>query len=322
MKAIAYDAYGPPGVLRVQEVPTPTPQDDEVLLRVHASSINDYDWHLLTGRPWINRVGGPVRPRYRVLGSDVAGTVEAVGPDVTRFRPGDEVFGDLSPCGFGAFAEYAKAPQGALARKPSALTFEQAAAVPQAGGLAVMAMRSGPPLRAGVTVLVNGAGGGVGTFAVQVAKAFGCEVTGVDVARKLDAILAAGADHVIDYEQQDFAELGPAFDLIVDVASHRSMHRYRRSLRPGGTGALIGGSIPRLLLAMAFGPVASLAGSRKVRVPLWKPNNDDDVAYLTGLLESGSVVPLVDSVFPLAEVPRAFEYYAKQQHRGKIVITV
>ncbi len=322
MKAIVYRAYGPPDVLSVQDVATPTPRDDEILVRVRASSINDYDWHLLTGQPFLNRIGGLRRPKHLVLGSDVAGVVEAVGPGASRFTPGDEVFGDVSPHGFGAFAEYAAAPEAAFAPKPAPLTFEQAAAVPQAGGLATMAIRHGRPLGPGDRVLVNGAGGGVGTFAVQMAKADGCHVTGADRAWKLDAIRAMGADHVIDVDKEDFSESGEAYDLIIDVASHRSVSAYRRSLNPDGSCALIGGSIPRLLLVLALGPVLPTTGGRKVRVPLWKPNNTDDVSYLSGLLDAGTVTPLVDSVFPLSAVPDAFRYYATQQHRGKIVITV
>ena len=319
---MVYRAYGPPDVLELADLPTPLPKDDEVLVRVHASSVNDYDWHLLSGRPLLNRVGGPFRPKYPVLGSDIAGTVEAVGRNVTRLKPGDAVTADMSPFGFGAYAEYVTAPEATLGSKPANLTFEQAAAVPQAGGLAVMALRSGPPLRTGQKVLVNGAGGGVGTFAVQIAKAFGCEVTGVDLPAKLDAIRQVGADHVIDFTTTDFATSGETYDRIVDVASHRPVSAYRRALKPGGFCALIGGSIPRLMLVMATGRVVSSFGSRQVRVPLWKPNDEDDVAFLDRLLVAGSVAPLVDSVFPLAELPAAFRYYAGQHHKGKIVITV
>lgn len=322
MKAIAYDEYGSPDVLTLRELDRPVPGDDEVLVRVRASSVNDYDWHLLTGRPVINRVGAPFRPKHAVLGSDVAGQVEAVGRSVTRFRPGDEVFGDVSTCGFGAFAEYVVAPEDAMARKPAGLTFEQAAAVPQAAGLAVTGLYRGRPLAAGRTVLVNGAGGGVGTFAVQIAKAFGCEVTGVDLARKLDTVRGLGADHVIDYETADFADSGERYDLIVDIAAHRPMSAYRRSLRPGGRVGLLGGSIPRILLAMATGPVLSSFRRTKVGVPLWRPNNPDDVAYVVRLLESGAVRPVVDSVFALGEVPAAFRRFGAQEHTGKIVISV
>jgi NADPH:quinone reductase-like Zn-dependent oxidoreductase len=322
MKAIVYREYGSPGVLSLQDIPVPVPGDDEVLVKVHASSVNDYDWHLLTGKPFVNRAGGLFRPRHEVLGSDVAGSVAAAGPAVTRFRPGDEVFGDMSPCGFGAFAEYVRAPQGALALKPAGLSFQQAAAVPQAGGLAVLGLRGRHPIRPGDEVLINGAGGGVGTFAVQIAKAHGAEVTGVDRAGKLDTVRAVGADHVIDFTTEDFTRNRRAYDLIVDVAAHRPMSAYRRSLRPGGVCAIIGGSIPRIFLALALGPGLSLLGSKKVGVPLWRPNNPQDIAFLTRLLQARSVAPVVDRVFPLSEAAAAFRRFGAQQHTGKIVITI
>ncbi len=322
MRAVVYREYGSPSVLCLRDIPLPEPGDEEVMVKVEASSVNDYDWHLLTGKPFVNRAGGLFKPRHQVLGSDIAGPVTAVGRAVTRFRPGDEVFGDMSPYGFGAFAEYVRAPQRALALKPVALSFQQAAAVPQAGGLAVLGLRGTRPIRPGDKVLVNGAGGGVGTFAVQIAKAHGAEVTGVDRAGKLDTVRAVGADHVIDFTTDDFTRNRQAYDLIVDVAAHRPMSAYRRSLRPGGACAIIGGSIPRVFLIMAAGPGSSLFGSKKVGVPLWRPNNTQDVAFLTRLLQAGSVAPVVDSVYPLSEVAGAFQRFGAQQHTGKIVITI
>jgi NADPH:quinone reductase-like Zn-dependent oxidoreductase len=322
MKALVYDEYGTPDVLHLRDVPTPKPSDGDVLVKVHATSINDFDWHLLTGRPFLNRIGALRRPKYHVLGSDVAGTVEAVGRSVTRFRPGDEVYGDMSPHGFGAFAEYVCAPAAALAHKPARLTFVQAGTVPQAGSLAMTGLRRRLPLRPDHSILINGAGGGVGTFAVQLAKLSGAHVTAVDAGWKLDALRGLGVDEVIDYEQQDFTENGQAYDLIVDIASQHSMSTYRRSLRPGGMCALTGGSIPGLLLVMAVGPAASSFGSKDVRVPFWKPNDPEEVAVLSGLLDDGSVAPVVDRVMELAEVPDAFRVFAAQQHKGKIAITV
>ena len=322
VKAIVYREYGSPDVLSVQDIPTPAPGDDEVLVQVQASSVNDYDWHLLSGKPLVNRAGGLFKPKHQVLGCDVAGRVEAVGEGVTRFRPGDEVFGDMSPCGFGAFAEYVRAPQGALALMPAALTFQQAAAVPQAGGLAVLGLRGRRPIQPGQKVLINGAGGGVGTFAVQIAKTLGAEVTGVDRAAKLEIVRAVGADHVVDFAAEDFTQDRDAYDLIVDVAANRPMSAYRRSLRPGGVCAIIGGSIPRVTLALAAGPGLSLLGSKKVGVPLLRPNNAQNVAFLTRLLQAGSIAPVVDSVFPLSEVATAFRRFGAQQHTGKIVITI
>jgi NADPH:quinone reductase-like Zn-dependent oxidoreductase len=322
VKAIVCREYGSPGVLSVQDISTPVPRDDEVLVQVEASSVNDYDWHLLTGKPLVNRAAGLVKPKYQVPGSDVAGRVVAAGRAVTRFRPGDEVFGDMSPCGFGAFADYVAAPQAALALKPAALTFEQAAAVPQAGGLAALGLRGSRPVHPGDQVLINGAGGGVGTFAVQIAKAHGAVVTGVDRAAKLDTVRAVGADHVIDFTAEDFTRNRQAYDLIVDVADHRPMSAYRRALKPGGVCAIIGGSVPRVFLALAAGPGLSLLGTKKVGVPLWRPNNAQDVALLTQLLQAGSIAPVVDSVFPLTEVAAAFRRLGAQQHTGKIVITI
>jgi NADPH:quinone reductase-like Zn-dependent oxidoreductase len=322
VKAIVYREYGAPGVLSVQDIPTPAPRDDEVLVQVEASSVNDWDWHLLTGKPWVNRAGGPFKPTHQVLGCDVAGRVAAAGRAVTRFRPGDEVFGDLSACGFGAFAEYARAPQAALAAKPAVLTFPQAAAVPQAGGLAVLGVRGRRLIQPGDQVLINGAGGGVGTFAIQIAKTLGAEVTGVDRAAKLNTVRAVGADHVIDFTTDDFTRNRQAYDLIVDVAAHRPMYAYRRALKPGGVCAIIGGSIPRVTVALAAGPGLSLLGSKKVGVPLLRPNNPQDVALLTRLLQAGSITPVIDSVFPLSEIAAAFRRFGAQQHTGKIIITI
>lgn len=322
MKAILYRDYGPPEVLALQDIPMPAPKDDEVLVEVHASSVNDYDWGLLTGQPLINRAASPLRPKHLVLGSDIAGRVVAMGPAATRFRTGDEVFGDLSPYGFGAFAEYVSAPEAALALKPASLTFEQAAAVPQAASLAVTGLKGSQLLHPECRVLINGAGGGVGTFAVQIAKAFGAEVTGVDRAAKLDTVSAIGADHVIDYAEQDFTTNGQAYDLIVDVASRRSMADYRRSLKPAGACRIIGGSIPRILLVFALGPLTSAVRDTTVGIPVWKPDNPQDVAFLTRLLDARAVVPVVDRIFALREVPDAFRWFGIQAHVGKIVISI
>jgi NADPH:quinone reductase-like Zn-dependent oxidoreductase len=309
-------------VLRVGDVPVPEVAHDGVLVRVRATSINDYDWHLLTGKPAINRIGGLTRPRHRVLGSDVAGTVERVGSTVTSLRPGDAVYGDLSMHGFGAYADLVSAPATAFASKPTALTFEQAAAVPQAGGLAVVGLRGKRPIRPGERVLVNGAGGGVGTLAVQIAKAAGAVVVGVDAAWKLDVVRAAGADEVVDYAQEDVLRSGRSFDRILDIASHHSLSDYRKVLAPGGYCGLTGGSIPRVLFAMVAGPLTSSWRGTAVGVPMWRPNDPTDVAYLSALLESGQVVPVIDSVRPLEELPTAFDRFGAQQHTGKVVLTV
>lgn len=322
MRALVQDAYGGPEVLHVVEVPTPTPGPDEVLVEVRAASINEWDDGLMRGTPLINRTGGLRRPRRRTLGSDVAGVVAAVGPGVTRFQPGDEVFGDLSVCGFGAFAEFARAPETALAHKPGVLTWEQAAAVPQAGGLAVAGLRCGGPLRAGQRVLLNGAGGGAGTFAVQIARAAGAEVTAVDGPGKLEVLGRLGADHVVDYTTTDFTRTGAQYDLILDVVCHRSVADYRRALRPGGTCGVVGGSTAGLLGAFTLGQVLRLSGGRRVRLVVYRANLAEDVGRLIRLLTEGSIVPVIDRTFPLAAGAEAMRYYGTGEFRGKIVLTM
>ncbi len=322
MRALVQDAYGGPEVLHVAEIPTPTPGPQDVLVEVRAASINEWDDGLMRGAPIINRSGGLRRPRRRTLGSDVAGVVAAVGSAVTRFRPGDEVFGDLSGCGFGAFAEFARAPESALAHKPSVLTWEQAAAVPQAGGLAVAGLRCAGPLRVGQRVLLNGAGGGAGTFAVQIARAAGAEVTAVDGPGKLDLLRRLGADHVLDYTTTDFTRTGEQYDLILDVVCRRSVADYRRALRPGGTCGVVGGSTGRLIGAFALGPMLRLSGGRRVRLVVYRANLPDDVALLVRLHREGSVVPVIDRTFPLADAAGAMRHYGTGGFRGKIVLTM
>jgi NADPH:quinone reductase-like Zn-dependent oxidoreductase len=322
MRAVIRDTYGSPDVLRVADVPVPVPSEGHLLVRVHASSINDYDYHLLTGQPFVNRMVAPVRPKHRILGCDISGVVESVGAGVAAFRRGDEVYGDLSASGLGAFAEYVSAPARAVAHKPRSLTFEEAAAVPQAGGLAAMGLLSHRPPRSGDDVLVNGGGGGVGTFAIQAAKSLGAHVTGVDANWKLGAMRAAGADRVVDYQVEDAMSGRDRYDLIVDIAAYRAISTYRRCLTPGGYAGLLGGSVPRVLLTMVGGPLTSVLSSRKVGVPFWRPNHPSDVEFLSGLLASGDMIPVIDSVVPLEGVADAFRRFGAQQHSGKIVITV
>lgn len=323
MKAIIRSEYGSPDVLELKEVTTPTPQDNEVLVRVHASSVNMADVDYLLGRPNIARLGTGLRkPKNSGLGLDVAGQVEAVGNNVTRFQPGDEVFGDLTDYGFGAFAEYACAPDDAFALKPSGMSFEEAATVPQAAVMALQGLRGKRRILPGHKVLVNGAGGNVGPFAVQIAKAFGAEVTGVDSTSKLGLLRSIGVDHVIDYTKQDYTETGPRYDWILDVAAHRSIFESRRALRPQGVYVMVPGSIAPMIQAMFLGPLLSMAGSRKMGMLMWKPFNEKDVVFLTELLEAGQVVPVIDRSYPLREVPEALRYQQEGRARGKVVITV
>ena len=320
MKAAVMDSYGTPDVLELRDVAKPTPKAGQVLVRVLAASLNDWDWGMLRGSPENRLLGGPLRPRVHVLGCDIAGTVEAVGGEVTAFQPGDEVYGDLSGSGFGAFAEYACAQEAGLAHKPAGMTFEQAAAIPQAGMLAVQGLIDVGRIGPGQKVLLNGAGGGVGTFALQLAKLYGAEVTVVDKPGKLDMLRAMGADHVIDYLKQDFTEGGTCYDLILDVKTNRSPFAYARALTLNGRYVTVGGSIPRLLETLVLGPVLSRLYHKHVRVVGLKPNKD--LAYLNELFEAGKLLPVLDGPYKLTELPEAFRFFSTGDHRGKIVVTM
>lgn len=321
MKAIVFTKYGSPDVLELKDVEKPTPEDDEVLVEVHAASVNSWDWELLRGTPFINRLlFGLVKPRINVLGADVAGRVAAVGKNVQQFQPGDEVFGDQS-VRWGGFAEYVCAPETALALKPSSMTFEEAASVPQAGLLALQGLRDVGRIRPGQRVLINGAGGGVGTFAVQIAKSVEAEVTGVDTLRKLDMVLAIGADHVIDYGNEDFTQNGQHYDLILDVVGHRSIFDFRRALDPKGIYVMVGGSTARLLQVLLLGLWGSMiGGSKRVRLLAAKPNKD--LASLRKLCDIGAVVPVIDRRYPLSQVAQALRYFGEGRATGKVVITM
>lgn len=321
MKAVVMERYGGPDVLKLRDVATPTPKGDEVLVRVRAASVNDWDWALLRGRPRAFRIlTGLFTPKVQILGCDVAGRVEAVGEAVKAFQPGDEVYGDLCRSGFGAFAEYVCAPESVLAHKPPGMTFEQAAAIPQAGMLAVQGLIDVGRIRSGRTLLLNGAGGGVGTFALQIAKLQDVEVTVVDKTGKLDMLRALGADHVIDYRVEDFTRSGERYDLILDVKTNRSPLAYARALNPEGTYATVGGSILRLLQARVLDPWISRWSDKHVRIVVLKPNKD--LAYMNELFEAGKLVPVIDRSFQLAEVPEAFRLFGTGDHKGKVIVTM
>lgn len=321
MKAIVFTRYGSPDVLELREIERPAPAADEVLIRVHATSLNDWDWGALRGADLVNRViFGLRRPKKQILGSDVAGRVEAVGERVSRFQPGDEVFGDLSGR-WGGFAEYVCAPEQALIRKPASMTFEQAAALPQAGLLALQALRDRGRIQPGQTLLINGAGGGVGTLGIQIAKSFGVtEVTAVDSASKLALLRALGAEHVLDYTREDFTRTGRSYDLILDVKSNRSAFAYARALNPGGTYVTVGGSMARLLPALAWAPWISRTQGKKIRILALKPNRG--LADLVALFEAGKLAPVIDGRYTLAQVPEAFRYFGEARHQGKLVVTI
>jgi NADPH:quinone reductase-like Zn-dependent oxidoreductase len=319
VKAAVYHEYGSPDVLKLEDVPEPVPGDDEVLIRVHAASINAWDWDRLRGKPFMIRLGGARKPKRTILGADVAGRVEAVGGNVTRLQPGDEVFGDLSVSGWGGFAEYVCARESVLALKPAGVTFEDAAAVPQAALLALQGLHG--RIEPGQRVLINGAGGGMGTFAVQLARLDGAHVTGVDSTPKLDTMRSLGADQVIDYTQEDFTRNGQQYDLILDAAGHRSVFDYKRALSPNGRYVMVGGATWRILQVLTIGSWVVRSQNKKLGLLLYKPSRNA-LAYLGGLVEAGKLTPVIDRRYPLEEIADALGYFGTGQVQGKVVITI
>ena len=323
MRAVICREYGPPDVLELQEIETPTPEDDEVLVKVHAASANAGDWHLLRADPFILRLMGfgLLKPKHKIPGSDIAGRVEAVGRGVKKLQPSDEVFGEVSGFGFGAFAEYVCVPEKALALKPAGATFEEAAAVPLAGLTALRGLRDQGRIRSGQKVLIQGASGGVGTFAVQIAKSFGTEVTAVCSTRNLDMVRSIGADHVIDYTQEDFTRSGQRYDLILAANGYHWILDYKRALSPQGIYVMTGGSGAQMFQAMCLGPWISLTGSKKMSF-LIQRQRQEDLVFLKELLEAGRITPVIDKRYTLSEVPEAIRYLEGGHARGKVVITV
>jgi NADPH:quinone reductase-like Zn-dependent oxidoreductase len=320
VKAVAYTRYGPPDVLRLTDADTPVPRGDEVLVKIHAVSLNGSDWETLRGKPLYSRIGGAFRPRHQVLGSDIAGRVAATGPQATLFRPGEDVFADILSH-MGGFAEYACVPQGALARMPAGLTYEEAAALPQAGAIALQGIRDKGQVQPGQAVLVNGAGGGSGMYAVQLAKLLGAEVTGVDNARKLEFMRSLGADHVIDYTREDFTRNGRAYDLILDLAAYRSPLACRGSLKPGGRYQYVGGSVTALLQVLLATPLTGRTESRKLRV-LAVRLGAQYLGPLVELCQAGKITTVIDRRYALSEVPEALRYLGEGNAKGKVVIVV
>jgi len=322
MKAIVNTHYGSPVVLQFKDVAKPAPKDDEVLIKVYAAAANAADWHLLRGKPFLFRPFiGLLKPKHQILGAAVAGRVDGVGSNVTQFQPGDEVFGDLSGSGWGGFAEYVCARENAVALKPANVTFEEAAAVPVAAVTALQGLRDKGQIQSGQKVLINGASGGVGTFAIQIAKSFGAEVTGVCSTRNVDMVRSLGADQVIDYTQEDFTKNGQRYDLILAVNGYHPIWAYKRALRPKGRYVMSGGSNAQLIQAMLLGPVMSMTGGNKMGNLLARPNQKD-LVYMKELLERGKVVPVIERRYPLREVPEAIRYVEEGHAQGKIVITV
>lgn len=298
----------------------PTPKDDEVLVKVHSTGVNSWDWELLRSKPSMVYLGKRSDPRYKIFGADIAGRVESVGKDVKRFQPGDEVLGDLSTSGWGGFAEYVRAREDALTLKPASITFAEAAATPQAGLLALQGLSKKGKIQPGHKVLINGAGGGVGTFAVQIAKSYGAEVTGVDSGSKFEMLRSIGADHVIDYKQEDFTKNGQRYDMILDVKGYRPLRHYIRALRPGGRLLFVGGTWAIIFKVMFLGPLISMIVRRKLMNVYLKANRD--LIVLLDMIEAGKVRPVIDKRYPLTEVADAIKYIGDGHVQGKIVITI
>lgn len=323
MKALVFRKYGSPDSLEIQDVETPGPADDQVLVKVKAVSVNDWDWGLLCGSPFFpNRFSaGLVKPRI-IIGSDIAGVVESVGTKVSSFKPGDEVYGDLSDCGFGGFAEYVCAPQDAVSIKSPNMSFEQAAAIPQAGMLALQGIMAGGKPEPGQSVLINGAGGGVGSIAIQLLKLEDIEVTGVDSAAKLGDMRAWGFDQVIDYRKEDFTRIGKRYDLIIDAKTNRSPADYERALKPGGVYATVGGKLLGLLRIALSGLRPGRARGTKLRVIALQTNRD--LPYFNELFEAGKFKPVIDSEFEFTnhDVRTAFHHFGAAAHKGKIVVRI
>ena len=322
MQAIVQRKYGSPRRLRLTEVATPTPADDEVLIKVQAVSVNRSDWEHLTGKPLYARFHGLLKPRRgsRILGTDIAGRVERAGRNHRQFHPGDEVFGEMWLY-HGGFAEYVCTRGTAWALKPPGLTFEQAAAIPQAGVIALQGIREHGHVQPGQHVLINGAGGGAGSFAVQLAKLDGAEVTGVDNPGKLDFMRSLGADHVIDYTREDFTKTGHQYDLILDVVAQRSVFAYQRALKPNGRYFAVGGSVATLFQILLLGPWVRRATGKDIRV-LGVQRSQHDLLAITQLCEAGTIVPVIDRRYPLREAPEALRYLGEGHVKGKVVITV
>jgi len=322
MKAIVHTKYGSPDVLQFKEIEKPSPKDNEVLIKIHAVSVNAYDWHLMRGEPFIARIfAGFPKPKTTILGADIAGRVESIGKKVQQFKVGDAVFGDLAGTGASGFAEYVCANENRLVLKQTSMTFEEAAAMPMASVTALQGLRDSGQIQAGKKVLINGAGGGVGTFAVQIAKSYGAEVTAVCSTRNVELVRSLGADYVIDYTKNDFTKMGKCYDLILAANGYHSLAEYKRVLNPNGIYVMTGGSNAQIFQALLLGPWMSMNGNQKMGNLEAKPNQKD-LAFVKELFEAGKVKPVIDRRYPLNEVPEAIRYLEQGHAKGKVVINV
>ena len=321
MKAIVYEKYGPPDVLQLKEIEKPVPKENEVLIKVRVASITFGDLAAVKGEPFMVRFTlGLRKPKYKTPGKDVAGEIEVVGANVKDFKAGDAVFGDLSECGWGAFAEYVSAPENAVVHKPANSSYKEAAAVPESAVVALQGLRELGRIQSGQKVLIYGASGGIGTFAVQIAKSFGTHVTGVCSTRNMELVRSIGADLVIDYTKEDFNQNEEQYDLILATAGYRSLFDYKRALAPGGRYVATGGKMAQIFQPMLLGPWLSSDGRKMTNLAM-KPNKKD-LTFVKDLIEAGKVKPVIDKTFPLKELPDALRYYGQGHSRGKVVVTV
>jgi NADPH:quinone reductase-like Zn-dependent oxidoreductase len=321
MRAMVYHKYGTNDVLNLTELDVPKPKDNEILVKVKAVSVNSWDWDLLRGKPFLNRIGGILKPKYKILGADIAGQVKALGKDIKQFKLGDEVFGDISWCGWGGYAEYVSVPEDALTLKPSTMSFEEAAAIPQAAVLALQALRDKGEIKERQTILINGAGGGVGTFGLQIAKLYKAEVTCVDHPSKLEMLQSIGADYVIDYTQEDFTQKSKSYDLIIDVVGNRSSFDFKRILNPNGTYVMVGGTFNRILQTVFVSRMISKTERKKITILIHKPNRIDQ-KFISELFEAGKLIPVIDKRYSLSEVEEAIRYLGEGNAKGKVIVVV
>ena len=321
MKAIILEEYGLPKNLKIDNVEKPVPKENEVLVKIHSASINDWDWGLVRGNPFVIRLFfGLTKPKINIPGVDISGEIEAVGADVTSFKIGDEIYCDLSDCGFGGFADYVCVPEKMLSRKPSNMSHNDAAALPHAGTLAFQGLVEQGVVKSGQRILINGAGGGVGTLGIQILKSYGVHVTGVDSDEKLGLMKSLGYDRVIDYKKEDFTENGEKYDLILDAKSYKSVFKYARSLKKNGIYITMGGSMVRLLEISIIGSFISLFTRKKLSVLIHKPNKGLD--QLSELVEKEQLKPIVDGPYGFDKIPELIQYFGEGRHLGKVVVEI
>ena len=321
MKALVFRKYGSPEVLQLREIAKPIPMENEVLVKIHATAVNDYDWSMIRGKPYLYRLlFGLFKPKHQIPGMELSGTIEAIGTNVKSFKVGDAVYGDISAYGFGSYAEYVGINEKALTLKPDKMSFEEATAMPHAATLALQGLVDSGDIQKGQKILINGAGGGMGTFGLQIAKLYNAEVTGVDTGNKLKMMREIGFDHIIDYQQEDFTKNGQKYDLILDAKTTRSTFDYLRALNPGGKYVTVGGYLNRLFPMLLLKPCISFFSKKRLDILALKPNKDLD--YISDLFEAGKMRPIIDGPFNFSELPEAIQYFGEGKHSGKLVIQI